>query len=204
MVDLDVLWKKRGGRVEASRSLVAYALHCIKVRSTKSAGGRKVALLEVADVVNSALLEAFKSMPNPTDGEAFYFLIRRKLDNSLRTLEKSPKVIPMIPIVGGEAPQGTVSIDSVVNEDAEDPAATILADEEEARRREIADETKRRLKSPHCMEARLLDLIVSEFGDKQKICNLLKIDGPKFDRLKNTLTNIATAVRADAAKKIQR
>gem|GEM_PF-5359391 len=160
--------------------------------------------MEAADVVNNALLNALKEAPAPSDGEQFYLLVRRKIDNGLRTIEKSPKTIPMVPLVTGVAPAGTVSFDTVADEQAADPAANLVADEEEAHNRRIVEETKKRLRSPQCMEALLLEHIVAGNGDKQRICELLKIDGAKFDRLKFTLKQIATAVRADLERKTRR
>lgn len=204
MVNLDILWAKRGGRAAATRGLIAYAHKCLKLRSTETAGGRQVAILEVAEVVNSAIFGAFKESPNPKDGEAFYFLVRRKIDNGLRTIEKSPKVIPTVALVTGVAPKGTVSIDVVADEQSVDPAANLIADDEEELNRRIVEETKRRLKSPQCMEARLLDYIVTGAGDKQWICEQLNIDGAKFDRLKFSLKNVATAAKADVEKRTKR
>jgi len=204
VVNLDILWAKRGGRAAAMESLAAYAVWCIKGRSTGTPGGQRISAMEAADVVNNALLNALKEAPAPSDGEQFYLLVRRKIDNGLRTIEKSPKTIPMVPLVTGVAPAGTVSFDTVADEQAADPAANLVADEEEAHNRRIVEETKKRLRSPQCMEALLLEHIVAGNGDKQRICELLKIDGAKFDRLKFTLKQIATAVRADLERKTRR
>ena len=190
---LDVLWRDRGGVKAAYRSLVGYALDCISRRSTATAGGEKVAQLQAEEVVNSAIERALTSKDCPTQGEELYRLVRRNIDNPLRTLEKSPNAMRTL-AVGEDPDAGDVA---VVDENAESPAQAALLDEEDAFYGRVAAETRRRLKGPNCLEARLLDLVLNRAGDKTRLCALLGVDATKFDRLKFTLRTVAGGVIQD-------
>lgn len=190
---LDVLWRDRGGVTAAYHSLVGYAIDCIGRRSTATAGGQRVAQLEAQEVVNGAIEKALTSEDCPMQGEELYRLVRRNIDNPLRTQEKSPNAMRTLAL--GENPDaGDVT---VVDENAESPAEAALLDEEEAFYGRVTDETRRRLKGPNCLEARLLDLVLKRAGDKPKLCALLGIDAAKFDRLKYTLKTVAGGVIQD-------
>ena len=197
---LDVLWRERGGLKAAYRALVAYAHARISLRSTSTAGGQKVAQLQAEEVVNKAIESAVMSESCPIEGEALYLLVRRNIDNPLRTLEKSPSAMRAVAI-GDNAEEGEVD---VADEDAESPAEAALLDEKNAFNGRVADETRRRLKSPHCLEAKLLDLILKRAGDKTKLCQMLGIDGAKFDRLKFALKAVASSATQDLKRREKR
>ena len=190
---LDALWRDRGGVKAAYRSLLGYAYECIKSRSTATAGGQRVAQLQPEEVVNSAIEKALTSENCPTQGEDLYRLVRRNIDNPLRTLEKSPNAMRTL-AVGEDPDAGDVN---VADENAESPAQAALLDEEDAFNGRVVEETRRRLKGPNCLEARLLDLVLKRAGDKPKLCALLGIDAAKFDRLKFTLKTVAGGVIQD-------
>lgn len=177
---LDVLWRDLGGVTAVYRQLVGYATDCIKRRSTATAGGQRVAQLKPEEIVNGAIEKALLSENCPTQGKELYWLIRRNIDNPLRTLEKSPNAMRTM-AVGDDSDAGEVT---VVDEDAESPAEAAMLDEEDAFYGRVIAETRRRLKGPNCLEARLLDLVLKRAGDKPRLCELLVIDAAKFDTLK--------------------
>ncbi len=190
---LDVLWRDRGGVKVAYHSLVAYALDCISRRSTATAGGERVAQFQAEEVVNSAIEKALTSKDCPTQGEELYRLVRRNIDNPLRTLEKSPNAM-RTRAIGEDQNAGDAT---VVDENAESPAEAALLDDEDAFYGRVAEETRRRLKGPNCLEARLLELVLKRAGDKAKLCELLGIDATKFDRLKFALKAVTGGVIQD-------
>lgn len=198
--DLEALWRLRGGVKAAYRSLLGYAYECICRRSTATAGGQKVAQLKAEEVVNSAIEKALTSQDCPTQGEELYRLVRRNIDNPLRTLEKSPKAMRTV-AVGDNVSEGEVA---VIDEGTESPAEAALLDDEEAFFGRVVEETRRRLKSPNCLEARLLDLVLDRAGDKPKLCRLLAVDDAKFDRLKFTLKTVAGGALQDLKRKESR
>jgi hypothetical protein len=190
---LDVLWRDMGGVTAVYRQLVGYAMECIKNRSTASVGGQRVAQLQPEEIVNGAIEKALLSDNCPTQGKELYWLVRRNIDNPLRTLEKSPNAMRTM-AVGDDPSAGEVT---VVDEDAESPAQCSMLDEEDAFNGRVVEETRRRLKRPNCLEARLLDLVLERAGDKPKLCLSLGIDATKFDRVKHTLKTVIGGVIND-------
>lgn len=199
--DLDVLWRHRRGFNAAYRQLIAYAHSCIKRRSTGTPGGRQIAQLEQTEVVNGAIVTALSDPECPADGEELFRLVRRNIDNSLRTLEKSPRVVGGLPIQPGAGVDGVIGEDALPDRSTPDPSAQLLENEEQELKKSIVEETRRRLKSPHCLEARLLSLLLEGAGDKLQLCARLNVDGAKFDRLKHSLKNVAASAAADLRKK---
>lgn len=190
---LDVLWRDLGGVTAVYRQLVGYAHACIKNRSTATAGGQRVAQFEPEEIVNAAIEAALTAEKCPTEGKDLYWLVRRNIDNPLRTLEKSPNAM-LTMAVGDDSDAGEVT---VVDEDVESPAEAAMLDEEDAFNGRVIAETRRRLKGPNCLEARLLDLALKRAGDKPKLCQLLAIDAAKFDSLKFKLKTVIGSVIND-------
>lgn len=189
---LDVLWRDLGGVTAVYRQLVGYAHSCIENRSTATAGGQRVAQFDPQEVVNDAIEKALLSENCPTEAKELYWLVRRNIDNPLRTLEKSPNAM-LTMAVGEDSEAGEVT----VLDDAESPAQAAMLDEEDAFNGRVIAETRRRLKGPNCLEARLLDLALKRAGDKPKLCQLLAIDAAKFDSLKFKLKTVIGGVIND-------
>lgn len=192
---LNALWAHRGGFLAASRKLVAYGEFRIGVRSTNSPGGKQVARLDPEDVFQDALLRALTEDNCPFDGEELYRLIRRHIDNGLRTLEKSP-VPREIPLINEKKIPGTIPVGSLVDESTSD---SDISDEEEEFNRQVIEITRSRFK-PNSQENRLLTLILEQKGDKDKLCSLLSIDPASFDRLKYKLKVVANSVKDELKK----
>jgi len=197
---LDVLWAKRGGFQATARRLIAYAHMRIGVRSTATRGGQQVARLHPEDVFQDALIRALTADDCPVDGEQLYRLIRRHIDNGLRTLEKSPAAPYEIGIVNEKGIPGTIPVDSLSDDSCSD---SDVSDEEEGFNQQVVEIVKTRFKA-NGQESRLLTLILEKQGDKTKLCSLMSIDGATFDRLKYKLKVVVKAVNDELKKTAKR
>lgn len=196
-VDLETLWQHRGGFKATFRRLMGYACQCIDRRSTKSAGGQQVAKENPEDVVQEAIYRSFASDSCPQDGEEFYKLVRRNIDNPLRTLEKSPKAARTVGAVNQPGIPGTVDLGAITDES---PAERQKLDTEEEFYALVANEVRKRLNKPNGQETQLLNLVIERTGTKAELCALLKIDSATFDRVKNRLKNVVVAAITDLKK----
>jgi hypothetical protein len=196
-VNLETLWQHRGGFKATFRRLMGYACQCIDRRSTKSAGGQQVAKENPEDVVQEAIFRAFTSDDSPRDGEEFYKLVRRNIDNPLRTLEKSPKAARTIGAINQPGIPGTVDIGTIADPSS---AESKILDAEDEFYTIVANEVRKRLNKPNGQETQLLNLVIERTGTKEELCALLKIDSATFDRVKNRLKNVVVAAINDLKK----
>jgi hypothetical protein len=197
--DFDRLFAKRGGFAMVVAKLTAYAIIVIKRRSGPTRNGRLIAKLDAKDLVVHAL-SRLTELPSLEDGEAVYFQLRRHIDNRVRTIQKQktePTLLPLATEVGEEGIE--VAIEPA-DENAENPADAAEQSAEDDFYRDALNETKKKFK-PGGAEAKLTDLIIDGWRDRQDISELMNITPHHYDVLIKRVGRAAQAVKEELLRR---
>ncbi|MFA5263919.1 MAG: hypothetical protein WC378_08820 [Opitutaceae bacterium] len=197
--DFDKLFAHRGGFAMAFAKLTAFAIVVIRKRSGTTKNGRVIAELDAKQLVVAALAR-LNECEFLDDGEAVYKLLRRHIDNSVRTIQKRTNAPVEVSIGTGTYEPDAEVIAELEDETSENPADVAELNAEDVFYKTVLSETKSKFKAGG-LESQFIDMLIEGWRDRQDSCELLKIIPEQYDALLKRVSRAAIAQKEAVLKK---
>jgi hypothetical protein len=180
LADLDRVLAHRGGYLQATEKLVAYAVIVIRKRSGPNGNRRAVLGLDPVELVKDAVARLVE-MESLDDGEAVYCQLRRHIDNAVHGVAKSKKPQPKsVAIAAGVPVEGSREVGEPEDCTATDVADGVEQAEEDDFNRDLLRQQQSKYK-PDSREAALIGHILDGWTERGDIAELMGITAAQFD-----------------------
>jgi hypothetical protein len=193
---LDGLLAGRGGFEAAYEKLVAAAKAWLQTYGGDSGGRAVLRQLEAADVVDSAFDRLFTEGFLP--GEDVYLLLRRHIQNHIRTVAKSVKERRTVRVDGDEESTRTYLQQTDPLEQSA-PERALIIDDLEYCMKVLFRMTSEVKDDPQLVA--LVSAIIEGFRDPDEICVVAELTKPQYDatfkRMKRRFAQILAASEED-------
>lgn len=173
--------------------LTAYAITVINKRKGPSRNGRIIEKLDAQELVKHALSRLVEC-EDLDDGEAIYCLLRRHIDNYVRTIKKQKSQPTLVGIATPGFEDGSHLKAELEDINASDPADISEQHDENEFHKELLTQTKKKFKedSP---EVALIDLVLEGWSVRSELASLMDITPKKYDVILKRVSRAALAVK---------
>ncbi|MBC2601161.1 hypothetical protein [Puniceicoccus vermicola] len=200
--DFDKLFAHRGGFAMAYAKLTAYAITVINKRKGPSKNGRIIEKLDAQELVKHALSRLVEC-EDINDGEAVYCLLRRHIDNYVRTIQKQKTNPTLVQIATSGYEEGSARISEPKVENTKNPAETSEQKDENEFYKELLAQTKLKFKSEG-VEFALLELVIEGWSDRSELAALLEITPQQYDVILKRVSRAAISLKDQLLRNVKK
>jgi len=183
----------------AYAKLTAYAITVINKRKGPSKNGCIIGGLDAQELVKHALSRLVEC-ESLEDGEAVYCLLRRHIDNYVRTIQKQKNHPTLVQISTSGYEEGSSAIAEPEDESAQTPAETSEQKDENEFHKELLVQTKEKFE-PQSAEVALIDLVIEGWSERSELAALMGVTTQKYDAILKKVSRAALAVKDQLLKK---
>lgn len=183
----------------AYAKLTAYAITVINRRKGPSKNGRLIEKLDATELVKHALsrLVECKSLE---DGEAVYCLLRRHIDNHVRTIQKQKTNPTLVQIATSGYEEDSSVIAELEDENTLTPAETSDRKDENEFHKGLLAKTRSKFK-PDSAEVHLIDLVIEGWSGRSELSTLLEVTTQEYDAILKKVSRTALSLRDQILEK---